>query len=231
MSRRAQGTDTGIAEPPTTSRPADTRMGAGVVPTPGVQGALLAVLLLSAYSPIRLSAQDTIPTGYGTLRRDEITVRLVTPEVELQLLPLGEDVIRLLAPDTYESLHALLDSRREDLDAAAARMAGRDPTIVMVSFFGVVPQARFVPDEVNVTSRGRLYRPLEIVPLGPSWNALQLDARQQAVAIYLFDEGISFREALTVTYQGRSSDAWSRAVRVLERERARVTARARPAEP
>jgi hypothetical protein len=189
------------------------------------------LLLCAAPLPAPLSAQDTVPAGYGTLRRDEVTVRLGTPEVELQVLPLDDDVIRLLAPDTYESLRALLESRRAELDAAASRAMGLDPSVVMVTFFGVAPQARFVPEDVNITSRGRLYRPVEIIPLGPSWNALQLDARQQAVALYVFGERITFREALTVTYRGTSSDSWSRTVLSLERERARVMARARAAEP
>ena len=97
----------------------------------------------------------------------------------------------------------------------------------MVSFYGLVPQARFVPEDINITSRGQLFRPVGIVPLSPTWSAQQLDARQQAVALYLFDEGISFREALTVSYEGLSNDSWSRgAMRALERERARVLARA-----
>ena len=39
-------------------------------------------------------------------------------------------------------------------------------------------------------------------------------------------EGISFREQLTVSYEGLTSDSWSRAARVLDQERARVLARA-----
>ena len=74
-------------------------------------------------------------------------------------------------------------------------------------------------------SRGRLFRPIGIVPLSPTWSAFQLDARQQAAAIYLFEPGISVREQLTVSYQGLSSD-WSHAVRLLDQERARVKARA-----
>jgi hypothetical protein len=96
----------------------------------------------------------------------------------------------------------------------------------MVTFLGVVPQARFTPEELNITSRGRLFRPIGIVPLSPTWSSFQLDARQQAAAIYLFEPGISVREQLTVTYDGLSSDAWSRSLRLLDQERARVRARA-----
>jgi hypothetical protein len=188
----------------------------------------LLVLLTGVLAAGPSGAQDTLPVGFGTLRRDEITVRFATGAIEVQVLPLGEDVIRLLAPDTYRSLTGLLASRRSELDAAATRagLAGASSPLVMVTFFALVPQSRFSPEDLEITSRGRLFRPAAIVPLSPAWSMLQLDARQQAAAIYLFEEGISFREALTVSYQGLNNDSWSRSVSVLERERARVLARA-----
>jgi hypothetical protein len=188
----------------------------------------LLVLLTGVLAAGSSGAQDTLPVGFGTLRRDEITVRFATGAIEVQVLPLGEDVIRLLAPDTYRSLTGLLASRRSELDAAATRagVASSSSPLVMVTFFALVPQSRFSPEDLEITSRGRLFRPAAIVPLSPAWSMLQLDARQQAAAIYLFEEGISFREALTVSYQGLNNDSWSRSVSVLERERARVLARA-----
>lgn len=186
-----------------------------------------ATLSLSVFPSFRrLSAQDTLPIGYGTLKRDDIVVRFATDQIAIQVLPLAQGVIRLLAPDTYASLRRLLKTKEGEIDAAAQRAGVLRPTLVMVTFFGVVPQARFSPDDLNITSLGRLYRPVGIVPLSPRWSSYQLDAREQAVAIYLFEEGISFRETLTVSYQGLANDSWSRAILTLERERARVMARA-----
>jgi len=173
-----------------------------------------------------LVTQDTVPVGYGTLRRDDIVARFSTGTLEIQVLPLDEQVIRLLAPDTYRSLAQLVRSRAADLAAAAARGSTPSPTLVMVTFLGVVPGARFNPEELNITSRGRLFRPIGMVPLSPTWSSNQLEARQQAAAIYLFEPGISVREELTVSYQGLSSDAWTRSLRLLDQERARVRARA-----
>ena len=173
-----------------------------------------------------LAAQDTVPAGYGTLRRDDIVARFSTGSLEIQVLPLDEQVIRLLAPDTYRSLAQLVRSRAADVASAAGRGATDNPTLVMVTFLGVVPGARFNPEDLNITSRGRLFRPIGVVPLSPTWSANQLDARQQAAAIYLFEPGISVREELTVSYQGLSSDAWTRSLRLLDQERARVRARA-----
>lgn len=186
--------------------------------------AFLCLGVLASYNG--LGAQDTVPPGYGTLKRDEIVVRFTTGQVEIQFLPLDEQVIRLLATDTYRSLTQLIQSRGDDVAAAAERAGAVHPTLILISFFGLVPQARFTPDELSVTSRGRLFRPVGIVPLSPTWGSNQLEARQQAVAIYLFEEGIGFRETLSVSYQGLSNDSWSRSLRVLERERARVAARA-----
>jgi hypothetical protein len=186
---------------------------------------LLLLSNLPTFQPT-LAAQDTIPTGYGSLRRDDIVVRFTTDNVEVQVLPLDEPVIRLLAPDTYRSLHALVRSRANDIAEAATRGAIDKATLVMVTFLGVVPQARFNPEDLNIGSRGRLFRPVAIVPLSPTWNSFQLGAREQAAAIYLFDPGISLREQMTVSYQGMSSDAWNNSIRLLDQERARVKARA-----
>lgn len=199
---------------------ASQRMGGWTIGGAAVLG------LLSACAPNRLPAQDSLPAGFGTLRRDDIVVRLTTGQVEVQILPLDEQVIRLLAPDTYQSLTSLLQSRQAEIADAASRAGVDQPTLVMVSFFGVVPQARFTPEDVNISSRGRLFRPVSIVPITPTWSSYQLDARQQAVAIYLFEPGIGVREQLSVSYEGRTSDTWSRSVRLLERERARVLSRA-----
>jgi len=188
---------------------------------------LLWVLLLPSGAPDRLTAQDTLPAGYGTLKRDDIVVRFATDQIEIQVLPLTESVTRLLAPDTYRSLEGLLKSKAKEIQDAAQRAGVARPALVMVTFFGVVPQARFSPEDLNITSQGRLFRPVAIVPLSPTWSSYQLDAREQAVAIYLFEDGISFREGLTVSYQGLSNDSWTGVLPRLDRERARVRARAR----
>jgi len=193
----------------------------------------LVVALLSIVPSFHrsLAAQDTIPAGYGTLKRDDIVVRFTTGTVEIQFLPLDEQVIRLLATDTYRSLTQLIVSRQDDITAAATRAGMDQPTLVLVTFYGLVPQARFNPEDLNISSRGRLFRPVGIVPLSPTWGSYQLEARQQAVAIYLFERGISFRETLAVSYQGLSNEAWARALRLLDQERSRVRARAQATPP
>jgi hypothetical protein len=184
------------------------------------------MLLLTAQPLNRLTAQDTVPAGFGSLKRDEVVVRFATAQLEIQVLPLDEQVTRLLAPDTYLSLAGLVRSRDPDIQSAAARAGVDRPTLVMITFLGLVPQARFNPEDVSITSRGRLFRPVGIVPISPTWSSYQLEAREQAAAIYLFEPGISFTETMAVSYQGLASEAWNRTVRVLDQERTRVRARA-----
>jgi hypothetical protein len=202
--------------------------------------AVIALTSTAACSPAtRLRAQgnspstpsDTVPPGFGSLRRDDIVLRFATDQLQLQILPLDERVIRLLAPDTYRSLEQLIQSRQTDITDAAHRAGIANPQLVMVTFYGQAPAARFTPDAVQLQSRGRQYQPVAVVPLSPTWNTLQLDQRQQAVAIYLYDEGISWFEDLSASYQNGAPAPWSRSLQMLQRERARVQARAQSPQP
>jgi hypothetical protein len=193
-------------------------------------GALALGLTIACSPPAHLVAQaaappDTLPTGFGSLRRDDIVLRFTTGQVQLQILPIDEQVIRLLAPDTYRSLAQLIESRRADIADAAQRAGLSSHSLVLVTFYALVPGARFTPDDVQIQTGGRQLRPQGIVPLSPTWNTLQLDQKQQAVAIYLYAGGISWFEDLSASYQGPAG-SWSRSVRLLQQERARVQARA-----
>lgn len=194
----------------------------------GWKAGLIVLLFILPTFQLCFAAQttDTVPAGFGSLKRDEVVVRFATAQLEIHVLPLDEQVTRLLAPDTYLSLAGLVRSRDPDIQSAAARAGVDRPTLVMITFLGLVPQARFNPEDVSITSRGRLFRPVGIVPISPTWSSYQLEAREQAAAIYLFEPGISFTETMAVSYQGLASEAWNRTVRVLDQERTRVRARA-----
>jgi hypothetical protein len=197
----------------------------------GGQAIGLALALLTAGPTVRLSAQDSLPPGYGTLRRDDIAVHFSTDQLDIQVLPLGESVTRLLAPDTYGSLRGLVASRRAAIDSVAQLAGEVRPTLMLVTFQGLTPGARFSPEDVNLGSRGQLYRPIGIVPISPRWSSYQLDAHDQVVAIYLFDEAVSLGQDLIVSYQSMSSNHWARASQALDQERARVRARAAAGPP
>src|SRR4029077_7019399 len=139
------------------------------------RGALLCSALLTAYPSNRLTAQDSLPAGYGTLRRDDIAVRITTDQVDIQVLPLPEGIIRLPLPDTYRSLSDLIRNRRASIDSLATQTGTPHPTLALVTFVGLVPQARFNPEDVNIASAGQLFRPVGIVPVSPGWGSYQLD--------------------------------------------------------
>lgn len=177
------------------------------------------------------NGKPLVPKGYGSLRRDDIVIQLNTGQVQIQVLPLTEGVIRLLAPDTYTSLSSLIASKQTDITNAARRVGALNPSLALVTFNGLAQGARFAPEILQVLSRGRLYPPATIVPLSPSWSTYQLDQRQQAMAFYLFEDGINWRdEQLVVQYGTTQTASWGNAVRKLDQEEQRVIARAQAAQ-
>ncbi len=170
---------------------------------------------------------DTLPpSGFGTLRRENISVRLETATLQLTVFPLDEGVIRLLARDSFESLHRLRVSKAQEIADAAAAHGIREPTLFVVTFFGLQDQARFRPEEVNITNQNRFFRPLAVLPLSPLWGDLRVNQRETVTAVFLYENSIDLLEPLTVSYEGTSSDRWSSVLREMERERSRVFSRA-----
>jgi hypothetical protein len=191
----------------------------------------LSFWMVQAIVPSGTSAQDTtavglVPPGFGTLRQDDVAVRLDTPNVKFRVLPMSDPVITLLAPDSYQPLHRLREARSADIAAAALRMGVVQATVFLVTAFGVQEQAPFEPEQLTITSQNRMYRPVAILPLSPLWNQHRLTQRETATAIFVFEGGIDFFEALTMEYLGVMSDQWTQNLPRLESERARVSARA-----
>ncbi len=190
------------------------------------EAAALAAAVVAA--PARLAAQDADlpPAGFGSLRQDQVAVTITTVNLAVRVLPLDERVIRMLAPDTYASLHAVMQSKASAI-AAAARDAGRDSAEAFyVTFYALQPQVTFVPDQVAVQSLGSYYRPLAILPLSPLWNDARLDQRQQASAIYLFEPSIPLSQTFTVFYGDQFSATFDNSLALLQAERGRVLVRA-----
>jgi len=187
---------------------------------------VLAALAVLGAAPALAQGPDLPPPGFGTLRQDQIAIRLSTPNLAVRAVPLDERVIRLLSPDTYSSLVELRRSRAAEI-ATAARRGGSDSTAAfVVTFFGVQPDTRFEPDQLYVSSQNSFFRPIGIVPVTPRWSEGQLRQREQAVAIYLFQPGLAVLQPFTLFYADRSSTAWEASLRLLDAERSRVLARA-----
>lgn len=166
------------------------------------------------------------PAGYGTLRQEDVSIRLQAQGVQVQVLPLSEHVIRLLAADTYNSLHRLVASKQSDIEDATRRYGVRDPKVFLVTFFGLEQQARFTPDDLTIDSQNRLFRPIATIPLSPLWSGQQLNQRETATALYVFDGDIRLADAMTVEYGFARSGGWEQTIRILDRERTSVLSRA-----
>ena len=167
-----------------------------------------------------------IPPGYGTLRQDDIAVRVQLQGVQVKAIPLDESIIRVLSPDSYRALRDLVESKRDQLATIASRRGLRQPKLWYVSYFGLEPEARFSPMEFVITSAGREFRPVEIVPLSTGWGQQRLRQREVQSAIYLFEDGVELEQPLIVTVESARDASWAQTLRRIERERALVRSRA-----
>lgn len=188
----------------------------------------LLLVVTAACAPGPVIAQDAVlpPAGFGSLRQDQVGVNLATTNLRIRIIPLEEDIIRLLSPDAYRSLHEMRESREAEI-RAAARAAGKDSVkAFMVTYFGLQPQTRFNPDDLLITSQNSTYRPIAHIAITPRFNENQVDAREQAAAIYLYEPGVALQRQMTIAYGVSSSDAWTQTLNLLNAERTRVLARA-----
>ena len=183
--------------------------------------------------PLDTAQQDAItdtaglvPPGYGTLRQEDVAIRIALRGVQVRAIPLDEGIIRVLSPDSYRALRDLLASQRAEITRIAGRYGVRRPSVWYVSYFGVEPDARFSPMELIVTSAGRDFRPLDIIPLSPGFGENRLRQRETQTALYIFEENVDVEQPLTLSVQGERSTAWSDILRRIQRERALIRARA-----
>lgn len=177
-----------------------------------------------AATPVQATGADTmVGAGFGTLRQDEITVSIRSGAVLVKATPLDEAVIRLLAPDTYDRLSALRQSRSEE----AGSMVMREPELFLVSFFSYQPDVTFQPEDLQVVYQSRLLRASAIIPLTTGWGRQRLDQQETQTAIYTFDAEIDFAQVLTVRYGAQQSDEWRQILVRLENERGRIRSRIR----
>jgi hypothetical protein len=167
-----------------------------------------------------------VPVGFGTLRQDDIAIRIELPGLIVRAIPLDENLIRLLTPDSYRALRDLQESNKQSIAAVTRRTGGRAPDLWYVSFFGVQPDIHFSPMELVITSSGRDFRALDVIPLSSGFGEQRLSQRETQSAIYLFDEEIDLDQPLTVTFQNVRNDDWEQILTRIERERALVRARA-----
>lgn len=180
--------------------------------------------------PLSAAGQDTtgldlVPAGYGTLRQDEIAIRLQPPGLVVRLLPLEEGLIRLLTPDSYRALRDLQQSATRRVTELSGRFGGRQLSLWLVSFYGVEPDIRFSPMDVIITSTGRDFRPVDVIALSSGFGEQRLKQRETQSAIFVFDGEIDLDQPLVVRFLNEQNGFWEQVLPRVERERALVRAR------
>ena len=178
-----------------------------------------------------VSAADTtgvalIPAGFGTLRQDDISIKLQLSDVLVKLVPLDESVIRTLSQDSYHTLREIADSRRAAIARLAAQHGLQRGSVWYVQFYGLAPEARFSPLELTVTAVGHDYRPVEVLPLTPGFGEQRLKLRDNQSALYMFEDAIDVNQPLVVSLSGQQTSSWSITLQAIERERAQIRSRA-----
>lgn len=168
-----------------------------------------------------------LPPGYGTLSQNDLALRVRNDDLEIRFIPLDHRVTRLLALDAYQSIMGLVETNRRGIDSVASRAGVSQPGLALVSFFGLRPDVRFDAQTLTLLIRNRVFRPIGTIPLSLRFTSGQLGVRDQASAIYVFEESIPVDDSFTLSYRSLTSGDWQEKQSTLERERARVAARAR----
>jgi hypothetical protein len=194
---------------------------------PGAAPATQQGTLQSGRDANRSTSSALIPAGLGTVRQDSISIMLQPEGVRVTAIPLDETVIRVLAPDSYRSLHAVLESKRQQVMQRATVRGIREPQVWYVRFYGLAPDARFVPTDFTVTSGGREYRPFDVIPLTPGFGTQRLQPRELQAALLLFEDGLDVSQTLVVTMGSQRNTDWETILlRTIDPERAAIRARA-----
>ena len=191
-----------------TSAPQPVTPSTPTAATPAVSPMRPASLPLPASGAPDSASAGLVPVGFGTLRQDDIAISLQANNVLVKLIPLDESVIRVLAPDSYRSLHNLYESRRESIGRSAAMHGLKQGHVWQAEFIGLAPDARFVPGDVTVTSAGREFRPVDMFPLTTGFGQQRLQPQDRQRALYLFDDAVDVTQPLTVTMGSERNTDW-----------------------
>ena len=168
-----------------------------------------------------------VPPGFGTLRQEDISLRLRSSNLQVRATPVDESVIRLLSPDSYRAMSELKRSKRDAIAAVARANGVRELSLWYVSFFAVEQgETRFSPREFIVTNVGRDFRPLDVLPLTPGFGEQRLRQNGRQDALYVFDGRLDVQQPLSVSYETARNDDWASLLPNIERERSAVKSRA-----
>ena len=175
----------------------------------------------------RDSAARLVPTGFGTLKQDDVSLRVSQFGLQVRAIPLDETVTRVLSPDSYRALRDLVGSQAERIREVQRRTGLPTLSLWYVSFFGVEQgETRFSPMEFIISNVGRDFRPVEVIPLSPGFGAQRLRQREVQHGLYVFDGQVDVNQPLAITYETVRNAEWAIVLQRIERERSLVRSRA-----
>jgi hypothetical protein len=153
---------------------------------------------------------------------DEVSVSLVSGELQIQVTPLSEAVTRATAPDTYVRLSGLAGRFTPE---ALGRTGFDSVVLFQVSFYSESPDVPFVPEELQLISQGRRFRPATILPVTRTWGQRRVAQRGTEIAVYAFDGEVDLESPLVVAYGLVESAAWGAILPRVRAELARARSR------
>ncbi len=198
---------------------------AGLACATGQQAAAPGSTTPSAVS--RDSSRLLVPAGYGSLKQEDIAIRISRGGLQVQAIPLDETIIRVLSPDSYRALSEQLARRKPALDSLARRTGFASFSVWLVRFHGLEQgETPFSPLEFIVTSVGRDFRPIDVLPVTPGFGQQRLRQRDVQQGLYVFDPQVDVNHPLTVQYETSRNTEWPVILARIERERVLVRSRA-----
>ena len=171
-------------------------------------------------------ASEAAPSLAGSLRQDQISVRMTAGALRIEVTPLAAWVLEAAAPDTRNRLARIAEAHGPEL---ARRAGGAEAVLFLVSFSSTQPGTEFRPDDLHMMSRGLRERPRAIRAITPGWGSRRLAQQASATAVYVYGGGLDLTRELTVQYRGVEDSSWASKVSVIEAERGRIPRQDSPA--
>lgn len=179
--------------------------------------------------PPRSTATDTsalIPAGLGSLRQEDISITVAANALRIRALPLDENFIRTLAPDSYRSMQGLRESKRAAIDAIAKRTGSATVDLWYVNFFNQQQgEAPIAPRDIILTNQGRDFKPIDVIAITQGIGELRVRQGQVESAILVFDASINPNQPLSLRIGTQTGGNWESVLQRVETERAKIRAR------
>lgn len=186
----------------------------------------------TAPRPVIGAEATMVPVGFGTLRQEDMALRLALPGgLQVRAAPLDESFIRLLSPDSYRAMRELINSKQSDLDRLHDRARLPSYSLWVVNFFAQEQgETRFSPLEIVIRNVGRDFRALDVFAMTPGFGEYRLRQRDTQSALFVFDGQVDPNQPLSIVVETESSSGWQLVLQRVERERALVRSRAMAAQ-